>query len=361
MSKLLAMMMREKTGYMNLSVVGSPTISSGVASGFSSSNYLQMSSNLPSTDSFEIQVDFTTGNSFTNYETVFLLRQICDIEYSNAYLSFVSYNWRTNGYIKIIENPQTNTHYTVKFIKNNETVDFYLSTNGGSFSKVATTDVGTMAQANLVSFGTSIANLSRAFAGSINIPNCYIKLNGVKYNFQFTMPLTKVGSPTITDGVVSGFSSSNYLTIPTYSDTINSLELVFKIETKPTTITNNALICSLNGNITFRSFVTSGNKVQFSYKDINSTTRNVPSTNNVSDGLFVKFVLNSLGTKLYFSTDGTTWNLEYSRDEVADFSGGITDGRLGYLSNTYNVYDGSLDIGKSYIKINGTKYILTLP
>lgn len=182
-------------------------------------------------------------------------------------------------------------------------------------------------------------------------------LSMMKKNDQY-MLLNKVGTPTITDGVVSGFSASNYLKLPEYSGTINSLELVFKLTTAPITITNSALICSLNGDVNFRVFVRTQNTIRIAYRDIaDDETKYVTSTNVVSDNLYIKCILDNSGIKLFFSSNGINWNLEASTTNKAKLSNLITDGQIGYQSSTFNVYDGSIDIYNSYIKINGTKYL----
>ena len=170
------------------------------------------------------------------------------------------------------------------------------------------------------------------------------------------MPLSVVGSPTISNGVVSGFSSSNYLTVPAYSGTINSLEFVVKIETTPTTITNNALILQLAG-VPINIYVKSNEQITLYYKDTNATTRYLNSLSEVEIGYY-KFVLNNTGAYIYFSANGSSWSLLNSYGYIPQIS--ITSGKIGYATSTYNVYDGSLDIGNSYIKINGTKYIFTI-
>lgn len=57
--------------------------------------------------------------------------------------------------------------------------------------------------------------------GSIDLNQSYIKINNTKYRLQAVVGYTVVGSPTIVDGVASGFSSDNKIKTAVYSTDIN--------------------------------------------------------------------------------------------------------------------------------------------
>lgn len=365
--KTLAMMFK-KPQYMNLSVVGSPTINNGVASNFSDNDYLNWSNSqeITSISDYELCVKFTAGS-------IGVKQGICGIAggQAGAYITntgilhIVALDFTNNKYRDINTNftLSANTTYYLKCIFRNGNIYGAYSTDGISYTIVqgatATGGMGSITTLNDFKFGY---NNQGSFDGSIdfNPNNSYIKLNGTKYLFQFTMPLTKAGNPTIVDGVVSGFSSSNYLNMSAYSGTINSLEFVVKIVTTPTTITNNALILQLLG-VPINIYVKTNKQITLSYKDTDNTTRylNSNSTINVE---YYKFVLNNLGAFMYNSVNGSSWSLLNSYGLIPQQIS-ISGGKIGYSTSTYNVYDGSLDIGNgnSYIVINGTKYIFTLP
>jgi len=157
-------------------VVGSPTITDGVVSGFSRGNYLSLPQNLES-DNLEMVIDFTTGNSITQYETIFLNRSIFDLEV-NISGRLTSYNWETSSYyIVILETDYlVNTNYKVKIKRSGNTISFAYSKNGGAFIDRGSFTI-TKTATNLPCFGNSSVNLSRYFNGSINMNNTYIKTN----------------------------------------------------------------------------------------------------------------------------------------------------------------------------------------
>lgn len=245
-----------------------------------------------------------------------------------------------------------NTDYYVKLVFDGTKFVGYLSSDGINWNKeVEWVNTISVLPIYYLKIGNDRTSSTYYFRGSIDLNNSYIKLGSTKYNLQAIVGYTIVGTPTITDGVVSGFSSVNYLTLPNYNQIVNSIEIVFKINQIPITITNNALICSLNSDFSFRSFVASTKKVQFSYTDINNTIKYVASTNTITNNTYCKFILNQSGAFLYFSSNNLDWTLEYSRTEKAKFSI-INNGRIGYLSNTYNMFDGAIDLKETYIKVN---------
>ena len=172
----------------------------------------------------------------------------------------------------------------------------------------------------------------------------YTKMKG---NVTYTI----IGNPTITDGVVSDFSSSDYLKLSkTYTQIINILEFVIKINITPTTITNNACVLALNGTNNLRVYVNPSKNLMLLFYDINNTQRYL-SAGTVSAGYY-KYILGyNISPKVYYSNDGINWTLKNSTSYKPRLIS-ITDSFIGYSSSTYNVYDGSIDLNETYININ---------
>lgn len=164
-----------------------------------------------------------------------------------------------------------------------------------------------------------------------------------------------VGNPTIEDGVASGFSTSNYIRIfDIYTQPINSLNFVVKINSVPTTITNNASVISLRGPNNVYVYVNGNNKITLSYKNKSGSTNYLNSGSTTTIGYY-KFILNNTGSYMYYSTDNIVWTLlnSFTTESTIPNLSTITFGvNIGYLSTTYNVYDGSIDLKETYIKVN---------
>lgn len=182
--------------YMPLTKVGSPTITDGVVSGFSSGDYLKLLyANLPTTiNNFEIQLNIITPSTlptFSNYECIcgqeqFQNYRTPQIEmFDNKCRMIISPNgssWINGNELSITA---INTPYWLKFIYKNNELESLLSTDGTNFvsyGKVAVNNC--LWNANLC-IGTDTGGASDAhyFKGSINFNNSYININGTKYIF----------------------------------------------------------------------------------------------------------------------------------------------------------------------------------
>lgn len=176
------------------------------------------------------------------------------------------------------------------------------------------------------------------------------------------MKLDKVGEPTIdSNGVVSGFSSSDYLKriMGGIFDDVKSIMFTVKINSVPTTITNNALVLGLTGLHNIRFYVNSSKNLTLSFYDVNNTQRYL-SANAIKIGYYRFILEDGVNPKVYYSDDNITWNLLNSTSYKPNAMS-ITTLYIGYLSSTYNVYDGSIDLKNSDITINNARYQFQLP
>lgn len=204
-------------------IQGTPTVQDGRVSGFSADNYLKTNFLMTSAiqaryrKSFEVQVKITLPNSFDNEQ------QIIHIPYRGILNGF---SVRTTGRIRwyIIGgstyiNSQTifsaNTSIFIKGVISNEVATLYSSNDGENWitegSANLSNDAINETDASIL-FGVR-QDTGGAFLGTIDLNRSYIKIDDTKYKLQAVVGYTKVGSPTIVDGVVSGFSSANYLQI----------------------------------------------------------------------------------------------------------------------------------------------------
>lgn len=184
-------------------VVGSPTIVDGVASGFSSDDKLQMSS-LPvsGANSVECGIVFTTGA--TNIE-----QGICG---SSLQFSKYGFSITTDGLLRTgvrvdVDGTQSNknlnnetalqpntTYYAVMTCyKDTHILSLKISTDGQNWSTTSL-DIGSFDSFAFLGQAYYIGNTQNgAFLGSVNLNNTYIKLNGILY-FRGTAAMTKTVS-----------------------------------------------------------------------------------------------------------------------------------------------------------------------
>lgn len=158
-----------------------------------------------------------------------------------------------------------------------------------------------------------------------------------------------VGSPTIVDGVVSNFSNTNLLFIDTPIDTgeVESLEAQVKFSTGPTfPHTFEGIIGCVKG--TFGFYITNEGVLRGVYLDNKGT-----HDNPIASGLlpnttyYAKMVLGGNLAILSISEDGEHWSdTIYSSDDEHEILGDYI------LVSTYP-FNGSVDLNKTYIKING--------
>ena len=163
---------------------------------------------------------------------------------------------------------------------------------------------------------------------------------------------TAVGSPTVNNGVVSGFSTSKYLKLPTvFNPSSAPWEVVFKVNV--TDYSNGGIIFGQRNGTYFyiRTEATGVFVTGYSNTILNGTTQIV-----LGKDYWVK--ARHDGTKLYLelSEDGINYTEENSVIIPPAFSTSSDPQYVGlwyntYASGLYNTFQGSIDLKESYIKI----------
>ena len=260
MSMFYELMMRKKEEIMYATIKGTLTENDGVFSGFSSSSYLQIQNaiNINSSTNFEmvVKVNF---NNFTENSTFVGSFNRYDITLRTGTNGKVYLN-AGNGNSWIFVNEEStnafllNTDYYFKIVLKSNKAQVFSSTNGTNWVKEIEKTFIIVSQYNFkITLG--IGRISTTyFEGSIDLPNSYIKLGSTKYNLQAVVGYTVVGSPTITDGVVSGFSGSDYLyilspkSVPTEIQS-NNMKIKIKIKTPEQWSTSNMFLIGFNHSV----------------------------------------------------------------------------------------------------------------
>jgi hypothetical protein len=177
-----------KWGSPNVTLVGSPTISNGVVSGFSTSKYLR-TQNVVFQSNWEVCVKFTTGSDVTTLAWVVggggsQNRLIIGYEKSKFRIILSSNNTSANlANISGSYTVKTNTTYWLKVQFTGTQYVMSYSTDGKTF----TTDYTLTSSTKLYEDGKPLSlganqysnGVNGAMAtGSIDLKECYIKQNG---------------------------------------------------------------------------------------------------------------------------------------------------------------------------------------
>lgn len=161
---------------------------------------------------------------------------------------------------------------------------------------------------------------------------------------------TVVGSPTIVDGVASGFSSSDYVRIADAAlDWNNNVEWVVKVETPATYASYNQIVYMAPMFL----YVTSTGRLSLMYtSNGNVKYLNAVSSLQTSTTYYIKIVKDTTSFSLYLSSDGITYDLQQTRtDFLPTTTSYVSYGIDG--ASAYTPWLGSIDLKETYIKVNG--------
>ena len=346
-SMILANMMSQKEEIMYATIKGSLTESpEGVFSGFSLGSYLltqQEIGNKP----FEL---FTKIN-LTNTN---LLSPIF-IGASNPSLTFHiegsklkmqignGTSWVSSIYTGVTT-LYANTDYYVKLVFDGIKFIGYLSSDSANWNKeVEWVNTISVLPTYYLKIGNDRLSSVYYLRGSIDLNNSYIKLGSTKYNLQAVVGYTVVGSPTIVDGVVSGFSGANYLKL---DNVPQKIEFVFKFTT--------------SSNITSRQVVISSERlIEISVWDNYIKTWNFQSRQTVSlfsiqanTTYWGKEKITSTTKTFSISIDG----INYGNDITIDDNSGTGTNTIRFGTHIGNLgynFLGSIDMNENWIKKDG--------
>lgn len=214
---------------------------------------------------------------------------------------------------------------------------YYNGIKGAVVSAQAPFDYATSPQINVAYTGLNRAALVNLF-------------NSMPYNVGYTV----VGSPTITDGVASGFSNSDYLELSTsFIDKGGDLEWgITFIPQDPMVYNNRALTGIKESPVNWSGFQLAEGGIKPYFRINSEEVINLTTNCYKRRKLVLKRTNNVYTLSLYDSAtlveekSLTTSNLL--------FNGTTVDITLGYDNYLYNAaYSGSIDLNETYIKVNG--------
>lgn len=188
----------------------------------------------------------------------------------------------------------------------------------------------------------------------------FVRRKRTYYRYGTELDATVVGSPTIVDGVVSGFTKANYLlTTKNFTSVSSAWEAVAKITTGSDI--NTLQFVFGNGGVSWRMSICVTEGRFAANLSSNNSSWNIASTSGkytvlANTNYWVKLKFTGTQYVLEYSVDGVVWN----EDLVIDNSTPIynSDLPLSIGANKHRdgvnyPFLGSIDLQKSYIKING--------
>ena len=347
-------------------IQGSPTVQDGRVSGFSSNNYLKGSQTIPqATNSVEVRLKFFT-QTITQDQGVFSISQV-----------------RGRGF-EIYNNT-----FCFSYLSTNNTnnlVDLGIKSDNAEYNFILQAE-GTNLTIRLLKGTTVVANVSRndcllsdftgygyfgwigavAFNGIIDLNRSYIKIDDTKYKLQAVVGYTVVGSPTIVDGVVSGFTQDDYITLPDYSGDISSLERVFRVNANGESKTQNIILRQqLNSPPSLIRLSQDTVYMNFRYFEngVSTATTLQTPTNSVdlNNYIYIKTIIRNGFQGIFLSDNGVNYQLLVSSNFAEiNFENYLRNVRIGNRGDSTNNFSGSIDLPKGYIKINNKLWFNGLP
>ena len=220
---------------------------------------------------------------------------------------------------------------------------------------------------NIYIHSNQVSDCTNCFANTSLIKNVYIPFeyeNGVntatRNSFEAEYPIntisgTTVGTLTDNNGVISGFTASNYVRLPTLT-LGNDFEIVIKFTYISTTNPYQEFL-RLQYRIALAVHTANNNVLHFNTG--NGSSWNGTNTDGITplisgNTYWMKVVATSDGVwKCYLSTNGITYTLEATDTFISQPA---LSYYLGVYDNDFSRwFSGSVDLNASYIKVNGQK------
>lgn len=183
-----------------------------------------------------------------------------------------------------------------------------------------------------------------------------LKLNNTTVNEFYlnrNVGYTVVGSPTINNGVVSGFSPDDYILLPSVP-TKSISELIIKIKLNSSALGQNVYTNFLRGPSSFQGYTYCGTNY-FAYTGFNiAGLGDIRINHNLQPDTdyWLKYTNDGTNCTAWWSEDG----INYTAGNIKE-SSLITDNNSGTIRVGSRVdrmgFPGSIDLNNTYIKVNG--------
>lgn len=187
----------------------------------------------------------------------------------------------------------------------------------------------------------------------------YITKQQVETKYLDTTQYTSIGTPTIVNGIISNFSSANYLQLnEIFNPGNNTWEIVSKIYTK------SSVEQGIFGNVSGDIYKTFGISIYASPLNFaisltsNGSSWDIANTRGthtvaLNKWYWIKLKFTGSTYEFYYSEDGINWVLDINIQSSASLLNSNTNNVLGY--NNYGSpypFVGNIDLFETYIKID---------
>lgn len=381
-----------KWGEPNFNIVGTPTVSNGIMSGFTTANY-GVIPNYYKSNNMSYVFKFTTGTDIETEQYITHGEYFVLIAIGGG--GMTCYNWGT-ATTTVLTSVKANTTYWVKITVSGTQVTYYVSTNGTSWTQKTTyTDskLNTAHTKHQFRIGLSSYNTKFPFLGTIDLKECYLEQNNIKcwtflkivtgtsssYNFtkqeQAGYAIKKqvtryfkygttingiiVGAPTFENGVGSNFASSRYVKTPQDFTVAggNTWEIVAKAIPGTNINSTQSVFGHINSdtNDPVCMELKSGKFCVHGHRNKDSQIFSITSSITVTTGTpyWLKTVYDGSNYIFSMSTDGKTYT---EQGRVAStytiWNSRLCFGRQQGHDSEYP-FLGSIDFKECYIKIDG--------
>lgn len=161
-------------------IIGTLTNNNGVLSGFGTHNFFEIPDGRKENATYVVKFTTPATAPAGTADILHIENWEC-IEQGASVL--ITHNWETSSDVTLLSNPSANTTYWIKSVHNGTTRTYYISTDGESYSQVASfSDSGL--NVNFDSPST-IGNISlvrlqsiRPYTGTIDLNGCYMEVGG---------------------------------------------------------------------------------------------------------------------------------------------------------------------------------------
>lgn len=367
-------------GSVSYTIVGSPTIVDGVVSGFSDNDYIKFSQNFIDLNNTDFECVVKCSNLGVGNK---VFRTICNIYFrnlfgltSNGAPTFTVNTKKTGetGYTQRsvydwghVLNTEGDIWY--KFSKNGNVVKLQYALTKGNYSTGITY---TLEEGEEFNPNTSTGNLmnygfNNLPSASLDLNETYIKVNGqawfgvcpveVKHVvYRTPVDYTVVGSPTIANGVVSGFNgNSNCITTSALSSQLFAADK-FEVMLAIIDINSGNIGQDTNGKLFWYgvnnqgiSLTTNGLAMMWTYDSANNAAY-LWSVPHATGKCYVRFIKNGNTFTFGWSTDKTTWHDKVQEFETLPVGSSYP---FYFLTGARAANVSKLDLNETYIKVNG--------
>ena len=184
----------------------------------------------------------------------------------------------------------------------------------------------------------------------------------------YNVGYTKVGNPTIVDGVASGFSDTSYLQIPNASLNLQNILVHVRFTTGALDGTEQIIYqCGGSGGILRISFrIHSNNKLICYHGGVNKLQIWTFADITLEEGKTYDVEFGTINTVRYFKA-GLADNMSDQTIRVgsdSDFDGLVSKAQFfgfAWYSSSDQYFNGSIDLNETYIKVNGVPWFTGKP